>query len=393
MHQVETSGDGSLTGLWSRLWRRPDGVLADAGRQSELVVARVRVAVTSLLLLVPVANLVVQPRLPEHRIGFGVTLAALLSTIAVYIAVRRDRRPPWLGVASTAFDVSLVSLALFTYTLTGQPLVSVNSRVAFEVYFLAIAATCLRYDVRLCILAGVLSVTQYLAIVLIATSAYDLSALPEQIAAYGNFDWGSEISRLLLLAIAAALSSVIVLRARDLRRLSAIDRMTTVFNRGHFDERLPVELSRAGRVGRPLSVAMLDVDHFKEYNDRYGHAAGDVGLRAIAERVRMMTRRSDVLARYGGEEFVLLLPDTSAEMALEKLEEIRAEVEALVIELPRGLGQATLTLSAGIATYPQDGTSAAELVDEADARLFRAKDMGRNLVVGGGPSTTLHRAG
>jgi len=393
MHQVETSGDGSMTGLWRRLWRRPDGVLADAGRQSELVVARVRVAVTALLLLVPLANLLMQPALPEHRIGFGVTLAALLSTIAVYSAVRRDRRPPWLGVASTTFDVSLVSLALLTYTLTGQPLVSVNSRVAFEVYFLAIAATCLRYDVRLCLLAGALSVVQYLAIIVFATSAYDLSAYPEQIAAYGNFDWGSEISRLLLLAIAAALSSVIVLRARDLRRLSALDRMTGVFNRGHFDERLPVELSRAERAGRPLSIAMLDVDHFKEFNDRYGHAAGDVGLRAIAERVRLMTRRSDVLARYGGEEFVLLLTDTSAQLALEKLEEIRAEVQALVIELPRGLGQATLTLSAGIATSPDDGTNAAELVDEADARLFRAKDLGRNRVVGGGPPAALHRAG
>jgi diguanylate cyclase (GGDEF)-like protein len=393
MHQVETSGDESVSGLWRRLWRRPDGVLADAGRQSELVVARVRVAVTALLLLVPLANLMLQPTLPEHRIGFGVTLAALLSTIVVHGAVRRDRRPHWLGLASTTFDVSLVSLALLTYTLTGQPLVSVNSRVAFEVYFLAIAATCLRYDVRLCILAGVLSVVQYLAIIVLAITAYDLSAFPDQIAAYGNFDWGSEISRLLLLGIAAALSSVIVLRARDLRRLSALDRMTGIFNRGHFDERLPVELSRAERVDRPLSIAMLDVDHFKEFNDRFGHAAGDVGLRAIADRVRLMTRRSDVLARYGGEEFVLLLPDTGADVALEKLEEIRAEVQALVIELPRGLGQASLTLSAGIATYPDDGGSAAELVDEADARLFRAKDLGRNRVVGGGLSATLPRAG
>ncbi|HEX5817683.1 MAG TPA: GGDEF domain-containing protein [Gemmatimonadales bacterium] len=385
-----------MTGFWRRLWRRPDAVLADAGRQSELVVARVRVAVTLLLLLVPLANLIVQPAFFEHRIGFGVTMAAVLATLAVWIAVRRDRRPHWLGLASTAFDVSLVSLALFTYTLTGQPLVSVNSRVAFEVYFLAIAATCLRYDVRLCILAGALSVAQYLAIVVIAWSAYDLSALPEQIAAYGNFDWGSQVSRVFLLMIASALSSVIVLRARDLRRLSAIDRLTGVFNRGHLDERILGELGRAQRVQRPLSIAMLDVDHFKEFNDRYGHAAGDAGLRAIAERVRLMTRRSDVLARYGGEEFVLLLPDTSPEVALEKLEEIRAEVQSLVIELPRGLGQVSLTLSAGIATYPHDGTDAAELVDEADARLFRAKGLGRNRIVGGAathPSATLHRAG
>ena len=396
MHDTGTSGDDSVTGFWRRLWRRPDSVLADAGRQSELVVARVRVAVTLLLLLVPLANLVVQPAFFETRISFGVTVAALLSTLAVWVAVRRDRRPHWLGLASTGFDISLVSLALFTYTLTGQPLVSVNSRVAFEVYFLAIAATCLRYDVRLCILAGVLSVAQYLAIVLIATTAYDLSALPEQIRAYGHFDWGSQVSRVFLLIIASALSSVIVLRARDLRRLSAIDRLTGVFNRGHLDERILGELGRAQRVQRPLSIAMLDVDRFKEFNDRYGHAAGDAGLRAVADRVRLMTRRSDVLARYGGEEFVLLLPDTGPDIALEKLEEIRVEVESMLIELPRGQGSVALTLSAGIATYPDDGTNADELVDEADARLFRAKGLGRNRVVGGAPampSATLHRAG
>ena len=396
MHDSVTSGDGAVTGLWRRLWRRPDAVLADAGRQSELVVARVRIVVTLLLLLVPLANLVVAPAFPDHRIGFGVTVAALLAALAVYVAVRRDRRPHWLGLASTAFDVTLVSLALFTYTLTGQPLTSVNSRVAFEVYFLAIAATCLRYDVRLCLLAGALSVVQYLAIVLIAYFAFDLSALTDQIRMYGEFDWGSQISRIFLLIIASSLSSAIVLRARDLRRLSAIDRMTGVFNRGPLDERLVGELIRAERMQHPLSIAMLDVDHFKEFNDRYGHAAGDVGLRSIAERVRFMTRRSDVLARYGGEEFVLLLPDTGPDIALEKLEEIRAEIQSLVIELPRGQGKVSLTLSAGVATYPDDGRSAEELVDEADARLFRAKGLGRNRVVGSvtkAPSATLHRAG
>jgi diguanylate cyclase (GGDEF)-like protein len=272
----------------------------------------------------------------------------------------------------------------------------VNSRVAFEVYFLAIAATCLRYDVRLCILAGALSVVQYLAIILIAYFAFDLNSLQAQVRDYGEFDWGNQVSRIFLLIIAAALSSVIVLRARDLRRLSAIDRMTGVFNRGHFDERILSELSRAQRVQRPLSVAMLDVDHFKQFNDRYGHAAGDTGLRAVAERVRLMTRRSDVLARYGGEEFVLLLPDTGPDIALEKLEEIRAEVQALVIDLPRGQSTVSLTLSAGIATFPHDGQSAAELLDQADSRLFRAKGLGRNKVVGGvsqQAATALHRAG
>jgi diguanylate cyclase (GGDEF)-like protein len=382
MHETSTSGERNPADWWRRLWRRPDAVLADAARQSELVVAQVRVAVTVLLLLVPLSNLFTNPEVTEHRVGMAVTVAALLAAVAVYAAVRRDRRPHWLGAFSTVFDVTLVSAALLTYVLTEQPLVATNSRVVFEAYFLAIAATCLRYDVRLCLLAGALSIGQYTAVLLLANAMYDLDAFPAMIRDYGRFDWSSEVSRLILLGIASALSAVIVYRARDLRRLSAIDRMTGLFNRGHFDERFPAELSRARRLDRPLSVVMLDVDHFKQFNDRHGHAAGDAGLRTIADCVRLMTRRSDVVARYGGEEFVMLLPDTDPRMALEKLEEIREAVEALAIELPRGQGRVHLTVSAGIATYPHDRTDADLLIDEADARLFQAKALGRNRVVG-----------
>jgi diguanylate cyclase (GGDEF)-like protein len=396
MHETSTSGERNPADWWRRLWRRPDAVLADAARQSELVVAQVRVAVTLLLLLVPLSNIFTRPEVTEHRVGMAVTVAALLAALAVYVAVRRDRRPHWLGAFSTVFDVTLVSAALLTYVLTEQPLVATNSRVVFEAYFLAIAATCLRYDVRLCLVAGALSMGQYLGVVTLANAMYDLDALPEAIQVYGRFDWSSEVSRLILLGIASALSAVIVHRARDLRRLSAIDRMTGLFNRGHFDERFPAELSRARRLDRPLSVVMLDVDHFKQFNDRHGHAAGDAGLRTIADCVRLMTRRSDVVARYGGEEFVMLLPDTDPRMALEKLEEIREAVEALVIELPRGQGRVKLTVSAGIATYPHDHTDADLLIDEADARLFQAKAQGRNRVVGlpeeAAPAPSLSRA-
>ena len=158
--------------------------------------------------------------------------------------------------------------------------------------------------------------------------------------------------------------------------------MTGLFNRGHFDDRLAMELARAHRSHRELALVMMDVDRFKDFNDRFGHAAGDVGLKTIADRVRQMTRLSDIVARYGGEEFVFLLPDTTAEAALDKMEQIRAAIAELPIVLPRGQGETFLTISAGIATYPHDGLAAEELIDEADARLFRAKASGRNRVVG-----------
>jgi len=382
MSEVEFSGEFGTPGSWARIWRDPDPTMLDAGSKGERVIAWVRILATAMLLTVPVGNLIARPDLSENWLGMVVTAVALLLAIAVFFAVRRDQRPRWLGATCTIFDVTLVSAILLTWVLTDQPLVATNSRVAFECYFLALAATCLRYDARLCLLAGGLAIAEYLGIVFLARSMYDLNTLSDGIRRYGEFDWGSIWSRVIVLSIASFFSMISVMRAKDLRKLSSIDRMTGLFNRGHFDERLGAELNRAQRMQQPLSVVMLDVDRFKEFNDRFGHSAGDVGLRAIADRFRQMTRRSDVVARYGGEEFVFLLPDTSADTAFDKLEQIRAAVEALKIVLPKGQGDASLTVSAGIATFPADGTNAEELIDEADARLFRAKAGGRNRVAG-----------
>jgi len=382
MSEAEFSGEFGTPGSWARIWRDPDPTMLDAGSKGERVIAWVRILATAMLLTVPVGNLIARPDLSENWLGMVVTAVALLLAIAVFFAVRRDQRPRWLGATCTIFDVTLVSAILLTWVLTDQPLVATNSRVAFECYFLALAATCLRYDARLCLLAGGLAIAEYLGIVFLARSMYDLNTLSDGIRRYGEFDWGSIWSRVIVLSIASFFSMISVMRAKDLRKLSSIDRMTGLFNRGHFDERLGAELNRAQRMQQPLSVVMLDVDRFKEFNDRFGHSAGDVGLRAIADRFRQMTRRSDVVARYGGEEFVFLLPDTSADTAFDKLEQIRAAVEALKIVLPKGQGDASLTVSAGIATFPADGTNAEELIDEADARLFRAKAGGRNRVAG-----------
>lgn len=356
--------------------------MLDAGAAGEQLVAYVRVLAAGLILLVPLGNLLLHPTEYVHRIGTTVALAAFMAAVLVWYAVRWNHRPRWLGLACTVFDVSLVSAVLLSYTFTGQPLVATNSRVAFECYFLALAATCLRHDVRLCWVGGALAVTQYLGIAWYANSAHDLNSLSEQILSYGMFDWSSQVSRSILLGIAAFICSMIVLRTRDLRRLSSIDRMTGLFNRGHLDERLATEVNRAQRSRAPLSLVMMDVDRFKEFNDRHGHKAGDVALQAVADKVKQMLRRHDIVARYGGEEFVFVLPDTSAEAAFEKLEQIRLAVEAMPITLPRSQGEGFLTISAGIATFPTDGIGAEDLLDEADARMFRAKTSGRNRVVG-----------
>jgi diguanylate cyclase (GGDEF)-like protein/PAS domain S-box-containing protein len=175
---------------------------------------------------------------------------------------------------------------------------------------------------------------------------------------------------------------------RQLLRFARQDHLTELPNRRWFGEVFAAEVEHARRHGRPLSVAMVDIDHFKQYNDRYGHLAGDACLRRVADALRRsMLRAGDLASRYGGEEFALVLPDTTAEDALVVARRVIAGVEALGVEhLSSPWGR--VTASAGIATLrlePQvDPTPAAadrlgaQLLGYADQALYRAKRSGRN---------------
>lgn len=358
-----------------------DPLLLGAGADGELLVARVRVFITAVLLLVPIATSG-QSTPDETMVGVGITLTALLLAIAVFLLVRRDFYRPWLGLLTSTFDVTFVSAALVVFLYIGQPHIAVNSRVIFEVYFLAIGAASLRYDVRTCLTAGLLAVVQYGVIVGYASSHWDLNHPSFAPFRYGMFNWGDQFSRLILLVTATVLSAALVLRARRLLLLSTHDRLTGLVNRGFFDERFRIEVSRAHRYGRPLAVAMVDVDHFKRFNDSMGHAAGDAALRAIAECMQESFRQSDIVARYGGEEFVVVMLETSLEEGVEKMEEVRIAVANLAVPVPRRDYDARLTVSAGVAGLPDDGEQGDTLLDAADRRLFHAKQSGRNQVRG-----------
>ncbi|WP_367066782.1 GGDEF domain-containing protein [Oryzisolibacter sp. LB2S] len=167
----------------------------------------------------------------------------------------------------------------------------------------------------------------------------------------------------------------------ELQQLSLSDALTGLANRRAFDQTLQQELVRQQRSGTPLSLLLVDVDHFKSVNDHYGHATGDDYLRAIAQVLRKTLQRcTDLAARHGGEEFVCLLPDTGAAQAQALAERIRVSVERL--GLPNALaGQRSLTVSVGVATaLPASDVSAQRLLHEADMRLYAAKRAGRNCV-------------
>lgn len=169
---------------------------------------------------------------------------------------------------------------------------------------------------------------------------------------------------------------------RMLSRLSALDGLTGIANRRSFDEYLEREWKRALRYGNPLSLVMLDIDFFKNYNDTYGHQKGDDCLKQVAGVLETSLKRpSDLAARYGGEEFAIVLPDTDFEGAVAVAERLRLNVESLRIPHIRSQVSPYVTISVGVASAVPDRASTPEgLISAADAALYRAKREGRNRV-------------
>jgi diguanylate cyclase (GGDEF)-like protein len=129
-----------------------------------------------------------------------------------------------------------------------------------------------------------------------------------------------------------------------------------------------------------MSVALFDIDRFKRINDRYGHPAGDAVLRKIGSFLRERTRSTDAVVRYGGEEFALLMATADSDVAFEQADRIRAELEKTPFVVPGQAEPIQVTISGGVATYPQDGQTFSELIAVADAGLYHAKENGRNQV-------------
>ena len=168
-----------------------------------------------------------------------------------------------------------------------------------------------------------------------------------------------------------------------LRRLSSLDGLTGIPNRRRFDEYLDLEWKRAVREQKPLGLIVLDLDHFKPYNDHYGHLTGDFCLKRVARAlVSVIKRPADLVARYGGEEFSAILPDTSEEGAKHLAEEMRLTVERMSIPHAASPVSRRVTISLGVCSLMPDAESSPNrLIEGADKALYEAKQSGRNKVV------------
>jgi two-component system cell cycle response regulator len=191
----------------------------------------------------------------------------------------------------------------------------------------------------------------------------------------GAFD--DEVVRMLeVIALQAAQSLQRAQLFAAVERMATTDGLTGMYNHRHFQTLLDQQLALAQRYQKPLSLLICDIDHFKVVNDTYGHPSGDRILKGVAQMLASLARATDSVARYGGEEFALILPETDTAAGRALAERIRASVEARTFDTD--LGRLKITLSIGVATFPDVAKSKQELIDRSDQALYAAKHAGRN---------------
>jgi diguanylate cyclase (GGDEF)-like protein/PAS domain S-box-containing protein len=164
-----------------------------------------------------------------------------------------------------------------------------------------------------------------------------------------------------------------------LREQAIRDALTNLFNRRYLDETLERELARAAREGYPLCILMMDIDHFKDVNDTYGHEAGDTVLKELSNMVTKQSRQGDFVCRYGGEEFVLVMPNIGIRIAKERANSLLRSISSLFV--PFGRVNLNITVSMGISWFPEHGETKDDLIRTADKALYAAKNKGRNQAV------------
>ncbi len=186
-----------------------------------------------------------------------------------------------------------------------------------------------------------------------------------------------------VLTLIATITAALIQKAKimEVTQLIAItDELTGLYNHRHFVQRLSSEIARASRYRHPLTLAMLDIDHFKSYNDRYGHLEGNRVLQLFGKIIKNHLREADIPARYGGEEFAIIMPETAKQEGKTLAERLRKTVEETDFNLPDAASARKSSVSIGIASFPEDASVAHDLIGATDRALYRAKETGRNRV-------------
>jgi len=369
---------GKLREIATALMARPDEILLEVGAGGELLVARLRAVIAVALLMLPLINAAGGGGVRETMIGLGG--AVFINVFAqVWLALaRRSRQLPWLPFVTTAYDVSVTTLILVVLAFHHLP-AALNSLIVWCGYVLAILLTALRSDGRVTLFAGALAVAQYATLVL---AVFAVASSPEQLLStdYGAVTLSSQGQRLVLLMIVTLITAMVVYRMQRLVEMSGTDGLTRLPNRIWLQHRIPRLFDHIRENGGSLTLALIDLDHFKRINDNNGHHAGDRALRHVVSALRDQAEPGEWLVRLGGEEFVMLLRKPLG-TAWERVDAIRQVVAEKPFEVERGAEPMQLTFSAGLVGYPHEGLDLSNLLRRADHRLRLAKRQGRNRVI------------
>src|ERR671937_278591 len=297
------------------------------------------------------------PHSVDREIVGLLLVAAVAYAAAASYLVLFDRLPQWYFPASPLVGTILVSLAVYF----GGP--EASSAYAMYYFWVALAA-CYFFAPAVATAHLVLASAAYGFVLAVEPGHVGVSSLKWALLSGTLFATGT---------VMVALRGQVRHLVTELAAAARTDSLTGLANRRELEDRFASELERATRGGRPLSIIVLDLDWFKEFNDRFGHAAGDRALNQLGEALRRAARASDIVARLGGEEFAVLAPETDELEGRQLADRLRAEVRASFARKTE-----KMTVSCGVATFPVHGITAGELLHAADRALYEAKEGGRD---------------
>lgn len=367
-------GTDALSRRFPKIFRAPDPLLLEASAGGERLVAWTRLYFWGFISLAPLSSMIVGGFDAPRELLLSAVGALIITTWSALVLVHLLRQatiPARAGFITGIVDVTLPTLTFAAIAMAGRGEIIIHSQSGWAVYLLVIMTSCLRLDMRVCLSMGLLAVVQYTLLVTWIAMNFDIALI--------DYDMMIQSSRVMLMIAATALCIGIVHRMQGLISASGFDRLTGLASRSYFHERLRSEVSRARRTASTLSLAIIDLDDFKGFNDTHGHHAGDKALRHVAAIILEEKRDEDFAARWGGEELVLIMPDTDSDAALEAATRLIDKIRNSPIRV-NGSDQ-TVTASVGISQTGMDGNDGVQLFAAADRRVYRAKSLGRDRVV------------
>ncbi|MEN1727236.1 MAG: GGDEF domain-containing protein [Pseudomonadota bacterium] len=358
-----------------RFFRPPDPALLEAGAGGARLVAWTRLWFWLLIGLAPGIGIVSSSGEMPREVAIstaGVLVMVVYSIVVLVWLLKRKRRPPSLeGYITSTVDITLITLTMGAVALADRHELIANSQSLWAVYLLVIITSCLRFNTCICLYMGLLTIVQYLLLMWVVVETGDVEM--------SRFDLLIQSTKVMLMVASTGLAMGIVNRGQTVVQASGFDVLTGLATRRYFDQRFGDEIARARRDDQTLSLALFDLDHFKKLNDRYGHEAGDIVLARVSRLMNRNKRSEDFLARWGGEELAMILPGANAETALKVANRMAAALRTT--DIATGAGAVRVSVSGGVAELDRDGADEETLFAAADARVYEAKEAGRDRIV------------